>query len=107
MEPMPDAPAHIHITRTTVVHVSGALTAQSGEELRNILSDLIHGHGIRELIVDLAEATAVGDIVSSILEEAQQSLAALTGHLEVRVAKPSVLPELAELPEPIPTFVKQ
>lgn len=97
---------HIRMLSTagrSIVHVSGELDAYTTARLRDSLAGLISA-GVRQIVVDLADASFVGASGLGVLVAASKRLRRDDGKLLLRSAPPSVhkMIEITGLDETLP-----
>jgi hypothetical protein len=92
------------ISRTIVVRATGTIDVDGISQLDSILRDLIHEHGITDLVLDLSAVVHIDPRSAGLLDWVQDALTKRGGMLELRL--PTVPSEdLIGMSADIPSFI--
>ncbi len=92
------------ISRTIVVRATGTIDLDGITQLDSILRDLIHEHGITDLVLDLSSVDHIDPRSAGLLDWVQDSLTQRGGVLELRLpTAPS--DHLIGMSAEIPSFI--
>ncbi len=83
--------------------MGGAVDAASVGHLERICSDLVHDHGVTELLLDLTAAVDPEGLLPALVEAVDTWVSDRGGTLELRLPA-SPTDELVELAADVPTF---
>ncbi len=89
---MTDAP-RFDIGRITVVRAAGELDERAVGQLEHIVRDLVHDHGVTDLLLDVTAAIDPNHVLRDLVESIQGWIDERGGTFELRVPSPSELTE--------------